>query len=103
MRNISAIKLLNRDVRVHPRYKDALLVNATMTNLSRYAQRFPTVLFSLFDTNGKVIAYRQIPAADYLDNSIDVEAGMTPDMPIHFVLEVVNTGSEAVSFEFDFL
>ena len=102
-RNISAIKLLNRDVRVHPRYEDALLVNATITNLSKYAQRFPTVLLSLFDTNGNVTAYRQIPASDYLDSSIDMEAGMKSGTPIHFVFEVANSSSEAVSFEFDFL
>jgi predicted Zn finger-like uncharacterized protein len=102
-RNISAIKLLNRDVRIHPRYEDALLVNATMTNLSSYSQRFPLVLLSLFDTNGIVIAYRRVSPADYLDSSIDVEAGMAPDTPIHFVLEVADRGSGAVSFEFDFL
>ena len=60
-------------------------------------------VFKLYDTNGKVIAYRQIRANDYLDSSIDVEAGMTPDSPIHFVLEVADTGTDAVSFEFDFL
>ncbi len=102
-RNISAIKLLNRDVRVHPRYEEALLVNATITNLSKYTQRFPTVLLSLFDTNGNVIAYRQIPASDYLDSSIDMEAGMKSGTPIHFVFEVANSSSDAVSFEFDFL
>ncbi len=102
-RNISAIKLVNRDVRVHPRYEDALLVNATITNLSKYAQRFPQVLLSLFDTDGRVIAYRQIPATEYLDSSIDMEAGMRPDAPIHFVFEVANNSTDAVSFEFDFL
>ncbi|MFT5131763.1 MAG: putative Zn finger-like uncharacterized protein [Gammaproteobacteria bacterium] len=103
LRDISAIKLVNRDVRIHPRYKDALLVNATITNLSNYSQRFPTVLLSLFDPNGNVIAYRQIPASDYLDNSIDIEAGILPDSPIHFVFEIANSTTEAVSFEFDFL
>ena len=102
-RNISAIKLLNRDVRVHPRYEDALLVNATITNLSTYTQRFPTIMLSLFDNNGDVIAYRQIPPADYLDSSIDEETGMAFDSPIHVVFEVANTATEAVSFEFDFL
>ena len=102
-RNISAIKLLNRDVRVHPRYEDALLVNATITNLSTYTQRFPTIMLSLFDNNGEVIAYRQIPPPDYLDSSIDEEAGMAFDSPIHVVFEVANTSTEAVSFEFDFL
>jgi len=102
-RNISAIKLLNRDVRIHPRYDDALLVNATMTNLSRYAQRFPQVLFSLYDTSGKVIAYRQVAPEDYLDDSIDIDQGMAPDAPVHFVLEIADTNIDAVSFEFDFL
>ena len=102
-RNISAIKLLNRDVRVHPRYEEALLVNATITNLSTYTQRFPTIMLSLFDNNGEVIAYRQIPPADYLDSSIDEEAGMAFDSPIHVVFEVANASTDAVSFEFDFL
>jgi predicted Zn finger-like uncharacterized protein len=102
-RNISAIKLLNRDVRVHPRYEDALLVNATMTNLSSYTQRYPLILLSLFDTNGKVIAYRQVTPSDYLDSSMDIEEGMAPDKPIHFVIEVADNDIGAVSFEFDFL
>lgn len=102
-RNIAAIKLLNRDVRVHPRYEDALLVNATISNQSKYAQRFPSVLLSLFDPNDDVIAYRLIPASEYLDSSINIKAGMKPDTPIYFVLEVANSTTEAVSFEFDFL
>lgn len=102
-RNISAIKLVNRDVRVHPRYENALLVNATITNLSKYTQQFPTVLLTLFDPNGQIMGYRKIPPETYLDNSIDIEAGMTSNAPIHFVFEVSNDKQEAVSFEFDFL
>ena len=101
-RNTSAIKLVNRDVRVHPRYEDALLVNATITNLSNYFQRYPEILISLFDDSGKVIAYRQVTASQYLDESIDIETGMRPDSPIHFVLEMANVNSRAISFEFDF-
>lgn len=102
-RNISAIKLLNRDVRIHPRYEDALLVNATMINLSNYTQRYPQVLLSLFNTDGKVIAYRQVAPTDYLDSSMDINKGMATDKPVHFVLEVADNGIGAVSFEFDFL
>ena len=102
-RNISAIKLVNRDVRVHPRYEDALLVNATITNLSKYTQRFPTVLLTLYDPNGDIMGYRKIPPGDYLDESIDIESGMASNAPIHFVFEVANETRDAVSFEFDFL
>ena len=102
-RNISAIKLLNRDVRIHPRYEDALLVNATMINQSGSTQRYPLVLLSLYNTNGDVIAYRQVAPTDYLDNSMDIEQGMAADKPVHFVLEVADGGVSAVSFELDFL
>jgi len=102
-RNIDAIKLINRDVRIHPRYEHALLVNATFTNLSRYRQRFPRILFTLLDTSGEIIAYRQISAQEYLDSSVDGAAGMPPDSPIHIVFEVANRGMDAVSFEFNFL
>ena len=102
-RNISAIKLLNRDVRIHPRYEDALLVNATMINQSSSTQRYPVILLSLYNTNGDVIAYRQVAPTDYLDSSMDIEQGMRADKPVHFVLEVADGGVSAVSFEFDFL
>ncbi|OGT32248.1 MAG: hypothetical protein A2W28_01510 [Gammaproteobacteria bacterium RBG_16_51_14] len=102
-RDVSAITLLNRDVRFHPRFADALLVNATMTNLSQGVQPFPRIQLTLFDTGGNVIAYREFNPADYLDDSIGIEEGMAPDFPIHFVLEITGPSHGAVSFEFRFL
>lgn len=102
-RNLSAIKLLNRDVRVHPRYESALLVNATISNLSKITQRFPVVLLTLYDPDGDVLGYRKIAPPDYLDSSIDIEAGMPSNSPIHFVFELAVDDQDAVSFEFDFL
>lgn len=101
-RNVFAIKLINRDVRVHPRYEDALLVNATITNLSSQTQIYPRVFLSLFDSGGAVMAYRLIKPEEYLDSSIDIEAGMPSNTPVHFALELANRESDAVSFEFEF-
>ena len=101
--DVSAIKLLNRDVREHPRYEEALLVNATMVNRAKIIQPFPKVQLGLFDTNGKLIAYRLFSPEDYLDNSINIKNGMMPDTPVHFVLEVTGQTKGAVSFEFRFL
>ena len=39
----SDIKLLSRDVRLHPRYADTLLVNATMVNYSDRIQPYPDI------------------------------------------------------------
>jgi predicted Zn finger-like uncharacterized protein len=99
----SEIKLLNRDVRLHPHYSDTLLVNATMANYSAKTQPYPSIQFSLFDTNGKMLASRQFNPQEYLDNSIIMNKGMIPNQPVHFVLEVTGPAEGAVSFEFRFL
>jgi predicted Zn finger-like uncharacterized protein len=102
-RDVSAIKLLNRDVRDHPRYEDALLVNATIVNQAGLIQPFPVVQLGLFDTDGKVIGERKFRPAEYLDKSMDMDAGMLPGKPVHIVLEVTGPTQGAVSFEFRFL
>ena len=102
-RDVQAIKLLNRDVREHPSYEKTLLVNATMSNQSSTIQPYPQIQLTLFDTNGKLIAYREFRPEDYLDASIAITSGMMPDDPVHFVLEVTGSTDNAVSFEFRFL
>ena len=102
-KDISAIKLLNRDVRNHPVYEGSLLVNATMTNKSESTQPFPRIQLALFNTGGKVIGYREFKPKEYLDDSIDIAVGMRPESLIHFVLEVAGPTEDAVSFEFHFL
>ncbi len=102
-RETNGIRLVNRDVREHPRYVDSLLVNATMINHSANVQPWPLIRLSLFDTHGNIISYRDFMPGEYLDDSIDRGAGMSVNMPVHFVLEVTGPTEGAVSFEFDFL
>jgi predicted Zn finger-like uncharacterized protein len=102
-KDISLIKLLNRDVRNHPVYEGSLLVNATMVNKSETIQPFPLIQLALFNTGGEVIGYREFKPEEYLDDSINIKMGMAPESPIHFVLEVSGPTKNAVSFEFHFL
>jgi hypothetical protein len=102
-RDVSAIKLINRDVREHPRYEHALLVNATMSNQSSTRQPYPDIQLSLYDTEGSLISHRIFTPREYLDDSIDIAQGMAPNIPVHFVLEVTGPTEGAVSFEFKFL
>lgn len=102
-RDLAAVKVLNRDVRLHPRYENALLVNATIVNTAKYVQPFPVVQLTLFDTNGKVMAHRDFNPQDYLDQNYLNSAGMQPDAPIHFVLELSGFSTKAVGFEFNFM
>ena len=102
-KDISLIKLLNRDVRNHPLYEGNLLVNATMVNKSETIQPFPLIQLALFNTGREVIGYREFKPEEYLDDSINIQVGMLPESPIHFVLEVSGPTKDAVSFEFHFL
>lgn len=103
LRQTSEFEIINRDVRLHPLYKDALLVNATIANGADRRQPYPRIQLALFDTNGKTLAYREFAPSDYLDGSLPVSTGMPADMPIHVVLEISGATESAVSFEFGFL
>jgi predicted Zn finger-like uncharacterized protein len=102
-RDLNAMRIVNRDVRLHPLYQDSLLVNATVQNGAALVQPWPDVQLVLYDTAGRPVAYRRFPPAEYLDDSIDVRRGMKPGESTHFVLEVTGAMEGAVSFEFGFL
>ncbi len=99
-RDPSAIGFVNRDIRTHPLYADGLLVNATMINRAVRTQPFPVIQLALFDVNHTVIAHRKFTPAMYLDDSINLVAGMAPETPVHFVLELAAPDEQAIGFEF---
>ena len=99
----SKINLVSRDVREHPQFANVLLVNATLVNSASEHQPFPQLHLDLFDKVGRPIGSRRFKPTEYLDNSVDLDAGMKPKLPVHIVLEVVGPGEEASSFEFKFL
>ncbi len=96
------IQLVSRDVRTHPRYQNALLVNASLVNSGAETTDFPTVQLGLFDNTGTAIGIRQFSPSEYLDKSIDIAAGIPPGRSVHVVMELANAGDRASSFEFSF-
>ncbi|MCC6201915.1 MAG: zinc-ribbon domain-containing protein [Gammaproteobacteria bacterium] len=100
--NAPEIELLARDVRDHPRFPDALLANVTMISRAQSVQRYPTIEMSLFDRTGRTIGRRRFAPDEYLDPSIDVDAGMQPSRPVFVVLELAGMHRDAVGFEFAF-
>ena len=101
-RDLSAIKLLNREVRLHPRFVDALLVNASIVNHAEFIQPYPEIELVIYATTGQVISQGRFKPADYLGQDTRPAAGMPLGVPIHFVLELAGAAQEAVSFEFQF-
>ncbi len=101
-RDLARLRIASRDVREHPRYRDALLVNATLVNDAAFDQPYPVLELTLHDVAGRLLGRRRFRPAEYLDDSIDRTAGMPPGVPVHIVLEIAGGANTAVSFEFEF-
>ncbi len=102
-RDPEAVRLLSRDVRLHPRYQDALLVNAILVNEASFTQPYPVLQLEFSDISGTPLAARRLQPAEYLDKSIRIEEGLPPGLPVHIVLELQWLKQAPVSFEFKFL
>ncbi len=95
------IRLLERNVFTHPIAADALMVTGSFSNEAPFAQKMPDMLISLFDIQGKLIANRLFKPGEYLlrDRS---RAIVEPAATIQFRLEVVDPGTDALTYEFEF-
>jgi predicted Zn finger-like uncharacterized protein len=101
--DLQAVRLLSRDVRPHPRYRDTLLVDATFMNAADFSQPYPVLQLAFSDTSGNLLAARRFKPTEYLDKSISIQQGMPPRLPVHAVLELQWLKQTPMSFEFKFL
>ncbi|MDH3761512.1 MAG: zinc-ribbon domain-containing protein [Gammaproteobacteria bacterium] len=95
------LKLLERNVFTHPVASDALMVTGSFTNKAPFAQKLPDMLISLFDVQGKLIANRMFTSAEYRldDNNKGV---IKPQAIVQFRLEIIDPGTDALTYEFEF-
>ncbi len=96
------LEIIEREIRNHPNVNDALLVNATFINRADFAQRYPVFEVAFSDVSGTPIAVRRFLPDEYLREA-DPSRGMAPGQQTRVMLEIVDPGSRAVSFQFDFL
>lgn len=99
----TGIELVARDVREHPRYAQALLVNATLANSGDSDIAYPVIQLGIYDRNGVVVGMRRFMPREYLDASIDIGAGLRARGSVYVVLEIAGAADAAESFEFKFL
>jgi len=95
------IRLLERNVFTHPVAKNALMVTGSFVNQAPFAQKLPELLISLFDVQGKLIANRLFTPSEYLldDKNRSV---IKSNLPLQFRLEIVDPGTDALTYEFEF-
>lgn len=100
---VRGIELVARDVREHPQYAHALLVNATLANRNATAAAYPIIQLGVYDRTGGVVGIRRFAPREYLDASIDITRGMPAGAAVFVVFEIAGAGDVADSFEFTFL
>ena len=99
--NIHQIKLLERNVFTHPVTSNALMVTGSFVNQAPFTQRLPNMLVSLFDIKGELIANRVFEPTEYLQDSSD-KTSAESDSPVQFRLEIIDPGTDALTYEFEF-
>jgi len=99
--SIDEIRLLERNIFTHPVATNALMVTGSFVNQAPFAQKLPDLLISLFDVQGKLIANRLFSPPEYLLD--DKNRGVIkPELPVQFRLEIVDPGTDALTYEFEF-
>ena len=101
--DLSKIEIMNRDVRQHPTAEQALLINAAFRNNAGFTQPYPVFEISFTDPSGSPVAMRRFSPAEYLAGDAAFRDGLASDMPVNVVLEVLDPGDLAVSFQIGFL
>ena len=96
------IKLLERNVFTHPVKPNALMVTGSFVNEAPFVQKLPRLLVTLFDIQGNLIANRQFIADEYLQSKNSLTA-IESNKPVQFRLEILDPGTEALTYEFEFL
>lgn len=100
-RDLDKIELVDNMMQSHPRYRDSLLITATLINRADYVQPYPVVEITMSDLQQKVVAKRTFRPEEYLAGDI-AEMGFTPNVEVAMMLEVADPGNNAVGFKFDF-
>lgn len=99
-RDLTAISLLERDVRSHDTYQGALVITATLLNRADFSQPYPDVEVIMRDLGGNIVAARRFRPNQYLSG--EHPAQFAPQATAQLLLEVTDPGAAAVGFEFNF-
>ena len=100
------IELISRNVYSHPNEKGALMVNITMKNTAEFAQPYPVLQIDFSDIRGGKVAARRFKPAEYIPELARAggqRSTLPPETAIDITLEIRDPGTEAMTYEFNFL
>lgn len=97
----TAYSMLGRNVRPSPGAPGVLRVNASFRNDARWPQRWPTLLLTLSDVDGRDVGQRAFAPADYRRGHKPTDE-LAPGQSATVQLDVVEPAPRIVAFTFDF-
>ncbi|WP_235568755.1 DUF3426 domain-containing protein [Lysobacter sp. Root983] len=97
----TAYSMLNRNVRPSPGAPGVLRVNASFRNDARWPQRWPTLLLTLSDVDGREVGQRAFAPSDYRRGHAPTDE-LAPGQSATVQLDVVEPAPRIVAFTFDF-
>ena len=101
--DLAGLRVLDSDVKPHPRTKSALLITASLRNEASFAQNYPIVEVKLLDKSSRAVALRRFAPASYLGDADAIAAGIAANASLPIIFEVIDPGANASGFEFSFL
>jgi hypothetical protein len=78
------------------------MVTGSFVNQAIFDQKLPRLLVSLFDLQGKLIANRLFTPSEYLQTDKNRRL-MEVAKPVQFRLEISDPGTDALTYEFEFM
>ena len=102
-RDPSRIELTHKNVFTHPNQSAALMISASMVNQAEFKQAFPLLDIVFSNVRGEAIAGRRFKPEEYLNISPEQMGKMEPGEPVSFNIEIIDSASELMSYEFSFL
>ena len=97
--DVGLVQLTDTRVTPHPKFDKALRVRATLINRAKYTQPYPLMEVTLTNTEGKVLARKRFSAREYLKNTKQLDAGLTPNVARKAQMEITSPKAAADGYE----
>ncbi len=100
--DVQQIKSSNLQVRSHPDFNGAILVDAIIYNRAAYNQAFPLLELIYLDQHDQPLTRRLFKPGQYLSDT-DAKQQMPPQIPIHIAIEILKSGKDTVNYRLSFI
>ena len=94
--------VLSRSVASHPETENALLVKLDFSNQAGYAQPYPKLILSLYNSREELAARRLFTPQEYLGHPLDGDPMVPPNQRLQVEMTLADPGDRLTGFTFDF-